>query len=131
MTIREQLEPAREVTSPRTHYEIADRLLAELSDLRPHELQLPYAKAKLALADIHARLAGCVVPERRADPLNIPPDREPPSGVGARCAHCGLVIRYSRSDGWYHPCSGRAECFRDPQHTETATPEAATTAERI
>lgn len=61
MTIREQLEPAREVTSPRTHYEIADRLLAELSDLRPHELQLPYAKAKLALADIHARLAGCSI----------------------------------------------------------------------
>ncbi len=61
MTIREQLEPAREVKSPRTHYQIADRLLAELSDLRPHELQLPYAKAKLALADIHARLAVCPI----------------------------------------------------------------------
>lgn len=129
--IRERLTPPREPLTPAAHYEIADRLLAELTELRPHELQLPYAKAKLALADIHARLAGCVVPERRTESLNVPLDREPPSGVGANCAHCGLVIRYSRLRGWYHPCSGRAECFRDPQHTETAAPETATPAERI
>lgn len=59
---RDSLTPPREPLTPAAHYEIADRLLAELSELRPHELQLPYAKAKLALADIHARLAGCVVP---------------------------------------------------------------------
>lgn len=58
-TFPDRLTPPREPLTPAAHYEIADRLLAELSDLRPHELQLPYAKAKLALADIHARLAGC------------------------------------------------------------------------
>lgn len=63
-TFRDHLTPPREPLTPAAHYEIADRLLAELSELRPHELQLPYAKAKLALADIHARLAGCVVPEQ-------------------------------------------------------------------
>ncbi|MHA7703437.1 hypothetical protein ACX9NE_26970 [Mycobacterium sp. ML4] len=44
---------------PAEHYVIADRLVAELGELRPHELNLPYAKAKLAIADIHARLAQC------------------------------------------------------------------------
>lgn len=58
-TFPDRLTPPREPLTPSAHYEIADRLLAELSDLRPHELQLPYAKAKLALADVHARLAGC------------------------------------------------------------------------
>lgn len=61
-TFPDRLTPPREPLTPAAHYEIADRLLAELSELRPHELQLPYAKAKLALADIHTRLAGCVVP---------------------------------------------------------------------
>lgn len=60
---RERLTPPAPTRTPAEHYQIADRLLAELSELRVHELQLPYAKAKLALADIHARLAGCVVPE--------------------------------------------------------------------
>ena len=118
-TFPDRLIPPHEPLSPAAHYQIADRLLAELSDLRPHELQLPYAKAKLALADIHARLAGCVMPE----PTELErPELERPSGVGAYCAHCGLVIVYRRDEGWYHPSSGRAECFRDPQHTETATP---------
>ncbi len=56
---RDRLTPTR---TPAEHFEIADRLVGELDQLHVHELQLPYAKAKLALADIHARLAGCVVP---------------------------------------------------------------------
>lgn len=51
--------PHRQPLTPAAHYEIADRLIGELGELRAHELNLPYAKAKLALADIHARLAGC------------------------------------------------------------------------
>jgi hypothetical protein len=50
---------ALEPHTPQWHYERADRLVAELGELHVHELQLPYAKAKLALADVHARLAGC------------------------------------------------------------------------
>ncbi len=53
--------PPRAPLSPAEHYEIADRLIGELGELRAHELNLPYAKAKLALADIHARLAGCMI----------------------------------------------------------------------
>lgn len=53
---RDRLTPAR---TPAEHFAIADRLVGELDQLHVHELQLPYAKAKLALADIHARLAGC------------------------------------------------------------------------
>ncbi|KQH75564.1 hypothetical protein AO501_25135 [Mycobacterium gordonae] len=53
---RDRLTPTR---TPAEHFAIADRLVGELDQLHVHELQLPYAKAKLALADIHARLAGC------------------------------------------------------------------------
>lgn len=53
---RDRLTPTR---TPAEHFEIADRLVGELDELHVHELQLPYAKAKLALADVHARLAGC------------------------------------------------------------------------
>lgn len=53
---RDRLTPAR---TPAEHFAIADRLVGELDELHVHELQLPYAKAKLALADVHARLAGC------------------------------------------------------------------------
>jgi hypothetical protein len=123
---RDHLTPPREPLSPAAHYRIADQLLAELSELRPHELNLPYAKAKLALADIHARLAGCVVPDsdqRRATPHG---DR----GT-CYCGNCGLRIGFNYDTGWFHVESGIAHCFRDPQHTETATPETATTAERI
>lgn len=59
-TFRDRLTPTR---TPAEHFAIADRLVGELDELHVHELQLPYAKAKLTLADIHARLAGCVVPE--------------------------------------------------------------------
>lgn len=57
--IRERLTPPREPRTPAEHFAIADRLVRELDELHVHELTLPYAKGKLALADIHAPLAGC------------------------------------------------------------------------
>lgn len=60
--IADRLTPPRQPRTPAEHFAIADRLVADLDELHVHELQLPYAKAKLALADVHARLAGCVLP---------------------------------------------------------------------
>ncbi len=69
---RDRLTPAR---TPAEHFAIADRLVGELDQLHVHELQLPYAKAKLAIADIHARLAGCVVPTYNIVNSNQPTER--------------------------------------------------------
>lgn len=73
----DRLTPPRPRRTPAEHFAIADRLVADLDELHVHELQLPYAKAKLALADIHARLAGCVGPtyvlnDNQPDGRNLP-----------------------------------------------------------
>lgn len=58
--LADRLTPPRETRTPQWHYEQADRLVAELDDMQPHELVLPHGKSKMVLADLHARLAGCV-----------------------------------------------------------------------
>lgn len=117
MNDHEKVQPVREIRSPQAHYEIADRLVAELDDMQPHELVLPHGKSKMVLADLHARLAQCVLPDYVDDD-----DLAPCDGDRSMCAHCGKPVVQHPINGWLHAFTGIAYCYRDPQHTETATP---------
>lgn len=113
--LADRLTPPRETRTPQWHYEQADRLVAELDDMQPHELVLPHGKSKMVLADLHARLAGCARPE----PACLHPDAH----AAVICHYCGSSIgKWPGSSEWVHHSTGRAHCYRDPQHTETATP---------
>jgi hypothetical protein len=64
----ERLKPPAQTRTPRDHFVIADRLAAEIDAMQPHELVLPHGRSKMALADLHARLAQCVPPTETATP---------------------------------------------------------------
>lgn len=108
----------RQTLSPRDHYVAADQLLAELDDLPQHAFD-----AKLARAGVHAALAQCTCYDDAIDIAELDDPRERPDRLAVNCEHCHERIVFNRETGWHHKESGISDCFRDQQHTETATPE--------
>jgi hypothetical protein len=110
-----------ETLTPEDHFRLADKILADLSDVGLQELLLPFNQARLAKARVHAMLAQCVLPDTRhitgeyVDQLLDPMFTK-------TCRHCKTPIEYVEGE-WMHRTTGLADCWRDPQHTETATPE--------